>query len=170
MKHLSVLGAMLVTMALVGCGTVPKTATEFRQQISDATFGKTETFVVHRKYYRVARTYKKMAKKCLRVRVKTTERTRRSRKVVVYYYTPTVKIRKTRAELHLQKSDERVNRTRGKKSNKGIYVFVADASRIGRNQTRIDMYYESSTSDRLVKAVKGWSKGKRTGCPDMTKD
>ena len=46
--------------------------------------------------------------------------------------------------------------------------MVVDAVPLGKNSSEIIMYRSSVGNEALIKAIKGWAAGKKTGCPDLT--
>ena len=162
---------MLFSVILLsGCAiSHPQTADEFRKAAPGATFGKTESFVVNRQFKSVANSFKKMAPKCLNKRIKTTSSGYMHYQVIVTRYRPTVRISRSRAELHLQQEHEQGVMNVSKMPQGGYFLLVADATQIGKKKTQIDMYYPSVGHDLLVNAIKGWAKGNKSGCPDLAK-
>ena len=163
----------LLTLFISGCvGKMPQTAEEFRLALPGAFMGKTETSEVNRPFEEVAKTFEKMAPKCLDKTVKVTSSTPGKygpvTSVMVTDYNPTVLVTKEKAELHLQ---EKVKGTLKvyEEPEKGYYSMVVDATPAGANKTRLDFYYPSRGKDVIVKAIKGWASGKNTGCPDLAK-
>ena len=80
----------------------PQNASEFRKALPGSMFGKTETFTVNRNIKNVDNSFKKMAPKCLKKRVKSTSSGYMHYQVIVTDYNPTVVKGKNRVELHLQ--------------------------------------------------------------------
>ena len=160
--------ALLVFLSGCAIGPHPQNASEFRKALPGSMFGKKESFTVKRKLRDVAKSFKKMAPKCLRKRVKSTSSGYMHHQVVVTDYTPTVVKKKNKVELHLQQDHIQGVMNVTKKPKGGYYMLVTDAFKVGKNKTKIDMYYASMGSDSIIKAIKGWANGKK-GCPDMTK-
>ena len=161
---------LFTAMVLSGCATShPQSAEEFRKAVPGATFAKIDSFVVNRRFRDVAKSFKKMAPKCLNKRIKTTSSGYMHHQVIVTRYRPTVSVSKNRAELHLQQQHEQgvINVTKMPKG--GYFLLVADATQVGKKKTKIDMYYPSMGHDLMVNAIKGWALGKKVGCPDFTK-
>ena len=85
----------IITIVLSGCvGHMPQTAAEFRQELPGAFLGKVEKFEVSRSFTDIGKSFKKMAPKCLDVRIKTTSQTNTSYQVIVTKWHPTVKLTK----------------------------------------------------------------------------
>jgi len=168
MNHRILFAAALIVFAS-GCVTShPQTADEFRKAVPGSFSAKVETFKVKRPYRRVSATFRKKAKKCLNVAIKTTSRTNMSYQQYTTTYKPTVIVKKNRTELHVQQHiDNTVKVTKEPKG--GYYLFVADAYPVSKNTTQIDLYRPAMGYKILTKAVKGWASGKNMGCPDMTK-
>lgn len=170
MKNVFFLNVALFTIFLSGCvGSMPQTAEEFRLALPGAFMGKVETFEVNRPFRKVARTFKKMAPKCLDVRIKTTSSTYQSYQVIVTKWNPTVLVTKNKAELHIQQVNEKGVLNVYKEHEKGHFVMVVDAIPLDKKRTKIVMYRPSMGQDALVKAIKGWAAGKNVGCPDLSK-
>lgn len=148
----------------------PQNAEEFRKAAPGATFGSQESFEVNRSLSAVSRTFKKMAPKCLHVRVKSESSGYMHYQVIVTDYNPTVIVGKNRTELHLQQDHIQGVMNVSEKPKGGYYLIVTDAIAAGKNKTRIDMYAPSMGYDHVVEAIKGWATGKNVGCPDLTKN
>ncbi|HEY9052168.1 MAG TPA: hypothetical protein VIQ03_11525, partial [Gammaproteobacteria bacterium] len=88
---------------------------------------------------------------------------------IVTRYNPTVTITDKRAELHLQQNYESGVMTVSKVPPGGYYLFVVDATPIGKNKSKVDIYGPTMGYDTVIKAFKGWATGKNLGCPDLTK-
>lgn len=167
--------AALFAMLISGCGSLPMTADEFRIAIPESRLGKKETFEVKRSVNAVARTFKKQAPKCLnkQVRVRTTTPGQYGPIVSTHtvIYKPTVVTSPKKAELHVQQKMEAANMIRVyKEPEDGPYTLVADATRVKKNRTRIDIYRGAIGNKVLLKAVRGWVTGKNIGCPDLAKN
>ena len=48
----------------------------------------------------------------------------------------------------------------------GLYTFVAEFQGIGKNQTKIDLYY-IATRGTIADSLKQWADGKKNGCPAL---
>ena len=170
MKHHFIFTCVLFSILISGCVTHhPQTAEEFRQAVPGAFLGKVETFEVNRPFRDVAKTFQKMAPQCLNVTVKTTSQTHMSYQVIVTTYKPTVLVSANKAELHVQQHHEKGVLNVTKEPEGGYYLFVADASPINENRTKVDFYRPSMGHDVLIRAAKGWATGRNVGCPDFTK-
>jgi hypothetical protein len=158
-----------VLSILYGCtGHMPQTADEFRKGLPDAFMGKVEKFQVNRSYTEVGRSFQKMAPQCLDVRIKTTSQTNTSYQVIVTKWNPTVRINDQKAELHIQQLHEQGVLNVYEVPDKGYYMMVVDAIPLGNNSSEIVMYRSSVGNKALIKAIKGWAAGEKTGCPDLT--
>lgn len=154
---------------LPGCaGHMPQTADEFRKELPGAFLGEVEKFQVNRSYTDVGRSFQKMAPQCLDVRIKSTSQTNTSYQVIVTKWNPTVKINDQKAELHIQQLHEQGVLNIYEVPEKGYYMMVVDAVPLGKNSSEIIMYRSSVGNEALIKAIKGWAAGKKTGCPDLT--
>jgi hypothetical protein len=109
-----------------------------------------------------------MAPQCLDVRIKTTSQTTTSYQVIVTKWNPTVKINDQKAELHIQQLHEQGVLNVYEVPDKGYYMMVVDAVPLDKNSSEIIMYRSSVGNEALIKAIKGWAAGKKTGCPDLT--
>lgn len=159
------IAALLATCAVQH----PQNAEEFRQYVPGATFGKVQTFEANRAFRDVAKTFQAKAPECLNIAVRTVETSSTSNINVLTTYKPTVVVNEKRAELHVQRSLKGNVIVPGKPPEGGDYFVVADATRLGRNRTRIDIYSPSMGATTLVRAITGWATGENVGCPDMTK-
>ena len=73
-------------------------------------------------------------------------------------YTSTMVSSKRRAELHVERRDEKG----------AYYVFVVDITPFTRG-TRLQLNFVNEGYDSLVRAVIAWAKGARHQCPDLSK-
>ena len=160
---------VFLALVLSGCaGKMPQTAEEFRKALPGSFMGKVETFEANRPFETVAKTFQTMAPQCLNVRIKTTSRTNTSYQVVVAKYTPTVIVKKKKAELHVQEKHESGVATVYEEPAKGHYLMVVDATPLDKKRTQITMYRPSMGQDTMAEAIKGWATGENVGCPDLT--
>ena len=170
----SVVVATLFGFMLSGCALMtghPQSAEEFRQAVGPGKLlAKHDIYEVDRPFKKVAADFKKKAPECLDIRIETTSRTNRSYQVVSTRYKVTVVVNKERAELHVQQHHEKGVMNVTKEPEGGYYLIVADAIPIGKKKTKIDIYYPSFGFGTMVGAIKGWTRGKVKGCPDLTKD
>ncbi len=170
MKHHFIFTVVVFSIWISGCAMHhPQTAEEFRQAVPGAFLAKVETFEVNRPFRDVASTFQKMAPQCLNVTVKTTSQSHMSYQVIVTTYKPTVLVSADKAELHVQQHHEQGVLNVTKEPEGGYYLFVADATPINENRTKVDFYRPSMGHDVLIKAAKGWATGENIGCPDFTK-
>ena len=159
----------VLTAAMAGCTTKhPQTAQEFRIAIPKSMMGKLETFEVKRPFRAVAKTFRNRAPKCLNVAIKTRSMTNGSYSAYTSTYTPTVVVKRRRAELHVQKHIDNVVKVSEEPAG-GYYLLVVDAYPINRTTTRIDIYRPAMGHGVLIKAIKAWAAGTSKGCPDLTK-
>ncbi len=176
-KFINLLIIIVLGFSLSGCfGAAPQSAEEYRKAIGAGGFlTKFETFEVNRSYKKVSKIFKKQAKKCLNMSVKTTTSSRTGyggvmRQVMITDYNTKVKVGKKRTELAVQQHHTSAGMIKLSKEPEGGYFFlVADATRIGKNKTKIDIYSPSIGVKTMLKAIKGWATGKVKGCPDLTK-
>ena len=150
--------------------TQPKSAEEFRQMLPGSMFGKYESIEVNRPLSKVVSAFKKRAGKCLNVVIErtTTNQYGQVMGTTNITYKPTVRVGKKKTELIVQQKPEGNVIILGEMPKDGMYFFVADASRIAKNKTKLEFYRGSIGSDTLARAVTNWAKGKNMGCPDLT--
>jgi hypothetical protein len=166
------LSVFTVLALLSGCAVMtghPQTAEDFRQAVPDAMTAKYESFEVNRPFADVAATFSTKAPECLDVTIRTTSKTNMSYQVIVTDYNPTVRVSDSRAELHMQMHHEAGVLNVTKEPPGGYYMLVADASPVGDQMTRIDLYRPAYGYSLLTKTIKAWADGSNTGCPDMAK-
>jgi hypothetical protein len=164
--------AILLAAALSACGTMPKSADEFRRMAPDSSFATLERFEVDRPFRQVAQTFEQRAEACLRVRVTTQSASvnRSGPSTFRQDYLPTTRVSPSRAELHIQAHIEGTNLIKvHEEPPGGYYLIVADAFPVGRDRTRIDFYRPTIGHDVLIRAVRAWATGENLGCPDLTK-
>lgn len=171
MKKLASISILSFIMSLSACIEIkhPQTASEFRKAVPGAFMSNVESYVVSQPFNKVAGKFKKLAKPCLDVTVRSESRTHMSYQVIVTNYTPTVRIRKNKAELHLQHKHEKGVMNVSKQPEKGYYLMLFDAAPAGKRKTKITYYGPSSGFDHIRNSVKDWAVGKSNSCPDMTK-
>lgn len=170
MKFRALLSSAIITIVLSGCvGHMPQTADEFRKELPGAFLGEVEKFEVNRSFTDIGKTFKKMAPKCLDVRIESTSQTSTSYQVIVTKWNPTVKVTKQKTELHIQQLHEKGVMNVYEAPKKGYYMMVVDATPLGKNKSLVTMYRSSVGNEALIKAIKGWAAGKNIGCPDLTK-
>jgi hypothetical protein len=127
---------VLLPLILSGCAAAPKTADEFRKNVSAFIMPNIEKIEVNRPFKDVAATFEKLAPKCLD---KTVQKTRGSNYKMVVNWNPTVIAGKDRLELHLQNIHESGNIDLSKMPPKGDYVMVMDAVPLAGNKTTVTM-------------------------------
>jgi hypothetical protein len=172
MFYKKLLTVFAVHTLLSGCAAMtghPQTAEDFRQAVPGAMTAKVESFEVNRPFADVAATFSSKAPECLDVTIRTTSKTNKSYQVIVTDYNPTVRVSDNRAELHMQMHHEAGVLNVTKEPPGGYYMMVADASPVGHQTTRIDLYRPAYGYGLLTKTIKAWADGSNTGCPDMTK-
>jgi len=145
---------------LAGCGPLPQTAQQFREQFPGSFIGSVQTLEVDRPYQDVSKTFQAKASECLYVSVRSD---------IVTTYKPTVVVGDKRTELHLQRRYDGDVINLYKEPEGGQYVLVADATPLPANRTKVDIYGLWRGVGAVVKAITAWANG-NTGCPDMTKN
>jgi hypothetical protein len=166
------LPTILLVASVSACGSMPKTADEFRRMAPSSSFATLEQFEVNRPFRQVAKTFEERSNLCLRMQVTTTSAGayRSGPSTFVQDYLPTTRITNTRAELHVQQHIEGTNLIKvHEEPPGGYYLLVADAFPVGRDRTRIDLYRPTIGHDVLIRSVRGWATGENLGCPDLTK-
>ncbi|SHF92037.1 hypothetical protein SAMN04487965_2955 [Microbulbifer donghaiensis] len=170
MKSTIISVAAVASLLLSGCVSQhPQTVEEFRQAVPGAFMAKVETYEVDRPFSEVSGSFEKYAPKCLDVTIETESRTNMSYQYIVTDYNPTVVAGRDITELHLQRHHAQGVMNVTKEPEGGYYLLVADATPVGKNNTRIDIYGPSRGFDVITRAIKGWASGKNMGCPDLTK-
>jgi hypothetical protein len=148
---------------LTGCTTMPKTADEFRTNVSAFIMPNMEQFEVSRPIKDVTATLQKLAPKCLD---KTVQRTASADHLRTFNWNPMVVADKDRTELHLQLIPE--NEKNEDMPPKGYYMMVVDAAPAPGNKTAITLYMSmKSDLDLVIQAIKDWAGGTNTKCVDM---
>jgi hypothetical protein len=163
--------AVALTVLLVGCAAMPQNPDDFRKAVSGgAVMTKTDSYEVNRSTQAVGTTFKQRAQECLGVQVRTVSQTSTSYQNILTTYKPTVLANDRRAELHVQQLHKGGGVIYPQQPPEGgVYIFVADATPVSANRTRIHLYGPSRGYDVLYRAVRGWTSGENLGCPDMTK-
>lgn len=165
-----------VAFLLVGCGTMPQNAEEYRQQMVQgkrAGLGmlgvSVDTFEVARPFQEVSSTLQKKARECLARTIKWTATSAQyfNTRSGVDTFKPTFIAKSNRAELHVQLKRSAVHEVGAPPD--GSYHMVLDATPLAAKRTRIDMYMNSIDDSLLGKALRGWVQGDNLGCPDLTK-
>lgn len=166
------LPAIILSTTLSGCFSMPQNADEFRLMAPTSSLIKIERFEVDRPFRQVARTFRRRADACLRIRVTTnTSGGYRSHATTFKEnYLPTTRITKRKAELHVQSRIEGTNLIKvHKEPEGGYYLLIADATPVGRNRTRIELYRPTIGHGVLSQSIRNWATGENLGCPDLTK-
>ena len=165
-----------VALLLVGCGTMPQNAEEYRQQTLQAKraglgiFGvSAETFEVARPFQEVSSTLQKKSGECLARTIRWTATSAQyiNTRSGVDTFKPTFIAKSNRAELHVQLKRSAVHEVGAPPD--GSYRIVLDATPLAAKRTRIDIYMNSADDSLLGKALRGWVQGDNLGCPDLTK-
>lgn len=166
------LGIVATTAMLSGCMTapMPMNAGEFRAVFkNESRYMAKESYDVSVPLEKIASNFKKLAPKCFDVTVRSTSMNASGTGSTHYYhYKSTVLTEQSKAELHVQSYHEG-DQVYLKMPKDGIYNVVADATRVGRNTTHIDLYYGTIYGTPIANAIKGWTKNENLGCPDLTK-
>lgn len=146
--------------------SVPMNTGEFRQAAkSNAMLLTTESFEVNRPYSEVARAFREKAPECLSFKLGSATRNMFGGSSNPVYYAETrqtVLVAKDKTELSFQ---VKYMNTVTSEPEGGSYHLVADAYRVGKNRTRVDVYRRTKV-ELLVEALKGWASGENMGCPD----
>jgi hypothetical protein len=153
-----------VAALLGGCFTIPMTANEFRDAISQKYPANMETYEVSRPVAEVGRSFQKKAAECLNYQLTSTEKPYigfGSSTKVYAIAKPTVLVSPAKAELHFQvKSIGNI----AKEPPEGNYFLVADATPVSNGKTRVRVYRSGAVA--LKEAVHNWASGNERGCPD----
>jgi hypothetical protein len=154
---------------LMSACTIPMNTAEFRQAAkANAALLTSESFEVNRPFSEVARTLKDKGPECLDFQLGSATRNMFGGSSNPVYYAQTkqaVVISKDKAVLTFQ---VKYKNTITKEPEDGSYFLVADAYRVSKNKTRVDVYRRTKV-DLLLEALKGWSSGENLGCPDPAK-
>lgn len=160
--------APIAAALLSACISVPQTPAEVREAGKTRSTSYThESIEVTRPFPEVARTFAKKAPECLEFSLSSTSKPMigfGSSTTVYAWGKPTLRISADKAELHFQ---GKFLNMMGKVPPDGWYYLVADAYPLGRNKTKVDIYW--AHSQLVVEAVKGWASGENLGCPDPTR-
>jgi hypothetical protein len=160
--------ALFFCLLLSACSGLSQTADEFRAKAPISPVLTVDTYKVDRAFKDVAATFQAMAPKCLYVRVRTQSTGYQSNSITVAKYTPTVLVSEKKAELHLQRHNEKGAIAVYKEPEKGFFVMVVDAIPIGAKRTKILVYRSKFVQKGLINAIKGWASGENVGCPDFS--
>ena len=154
---------------LLSACTIPMNTSEFRQAAkANAALLTAESFEVNRPFAEVARILKEKGPECLDFRIGSAKINMLGGSSNPVYYAQTkqtVLVSKDKAELSFQ---VKYNGTITQEPEDGSYFMVADAYRVGKNKTRVDVYRRTKV-DLLLEALKGWASGENLGCPDPAK-
>jgi hypothetical protein len=163
--------ALVAAALLSACVAMPQNPEDFRKAVSGgAMMTKTDSYEVNRSTQAVGATFQKRASECLNVQVRTVSQTTTSYQNILTTYRPTVVANGQRTELHVQQLHKGGGVIYPQKPPEGgVYIFVADATPVSANRTRIQLYGPSKGYDVLYRAVRGWTTGENLGCPDMAK-
>jgi hypothetical protein len=156
-----------VVMCLVGCGTMPQTADEFRTAISGASLGRIEKLEVNRSVREVALTFQQKAPECFNVSVRTVSHSLTRPHNSLIEYRATVLPGVTRAELHLQQLHKINTIYPSKPPEGGAYLVVVDAVALAGNRTQLQIFGPSIGMRDVYRTIKDWAAGKDVACPDM---
>ena len=160
-------GLLLATGVLLLAGCSIKNADEFRRSIRSGTpLTTVETLEVNRPFKDVTAVLRKQAKECLDVTVRIVCIDCIVKRERFNVFKPTFITTPDRTELHLQFKEAGVIEI-GVPPDGG-YVLVLDATPIGKNRTKIDIYRQSPDEKFIHNAMLGWVKGDNMGCPDLT--
>ena len=176
---------ILIGLALFiqSCVLIPKVKlaqnpAEFRTGIHKSKHVVKETLILKRSYRSVIKKWKKNNKRCLAKVIRVT-RHNTSRGATGGFntstsqtdtdYTPKLKIGKNKAVLSVQ--FERMGGSNAIPPPGGAYFVVADATRLAKNRTRIDIYRINYPWDTtlITKPIMDWAKGTSNRCPDIQK-
>ena len=159
-------------MLLSGCSyDALMSAQGWREYIGDGGMMTRKTaFEVNRKYSNIGKDWAERSQACLNNRQVTTTSGRAGQDYIsmTSSYKTTTVISKQRAELDLQEKFSGGVINVAKEPPDGHYFFVADATPIAHNKTKIEMYYAINRG-LFVTAISNWARGKNMGCPDLTK-
>ncbi len=153
-----------VVFLLAGCGA--KNAEEFRKTVRATPFTTVETFEVARSFKDVTETMRKKATECLDVTVRLVCLNCIGKNERFNVFKPTYVTTPNRTEIHLQYKAGGVIAIGA--PPEGDYVIVMDATPIGKNRTKIDIFRSSPDEKFIHNAMRGWVKGDNMGCPDLT--
>lgn len=173
MPRFIVPAAAVAALVLAGCaGKFAETASDYRAQVADSSFGSVDTFTVPRRFSSVVSTFQSKAPECLKMVIRTRHTSpmqnadrrsvvQRVRTQTVRYH-PTVVAQKNRLELHVQRGTDSAMEPAG-----GSYVLVMDAVPVDSRSTRITIYRGMETPGSLRRYVKDWTAGMGRGCPEL---
>jgi hypothetical protein len=136
--------ALLLALLAAGCASErPQSADELRKAVVPSKWDRVD---VQRPHADVVKSLQQNAQSCL------------NRQVEGATFKSTMVSSKRRAELHVERSDEKG----------AYYVFVVDVTPTGKG-TRLQLNFVNDGYDSLVRAVIAWARGGRHNCPDLGK-
>ena len=175
----SFLSGCAVLDALIPKVETPKNANEFRKNFSkkhDSLFKK--SYVVKKSHYKITKSWKARAKKCLNKRVRVETKPAGcyfgcNKQVHYNTYLAKVKAGKKKSVLSVQfeQSGEGVG-SNAVNPPGGAYFIVMDAIRISKNKTRINEYrwdLPFIKEEIVTKSILNWATGRSRSCPDLSK-
>ena len=169
-KLLRISALIFLPLFTTGCFVAyPKNAAEFRKIMPESWGGEKTSFNVKRPYKKVSATFKKYAYKCFNTNIIEQVSDKYGTRTMNHEFNPTLKIGKSKLVLYVQKKFKGEKLDLKKFPSKGIYYVVADAYKISKNKTRIDIYGSSFGFTGFQRGIKNWAKGSPLGCPDLTK-
>ena len=182
---------VLTTFVLSGCAVLdalipkvetPKNPNEFRKNFSkkhDSLFKK--SYIVKRSHYRVVKSWKARATKCLNKRVRVETEIRPVGGCLfgcdkqVHYNTYFAKVKRGKKKSVLSVQFEQTGEHVGSNAINppgGAYFVVVDAIPISKSKTRINEYrwdLPFTKEEIVTKAIMNWASGKSRACPDLSK-
>lgn len=161
--------SVVAIVAASGCVTspnIPMNAGDFRSVIKqESKYAGKESYEVPVGINKVVANFFKLAPKCFNTTVKSTASNSFGHVGISYFhYKATVIPGKNRAEVHVQRYNEG-DEVFIEMPKDGMYTVVADATKLGHNKTRIDIYYEKTFGTTVAEAIKGWTHNKNLNCP-----
>lgn len=166
MRILFMLSVALLQLSVSGCMSPPKTADEFRHNISAFIVPNMEKFEVDRPFKDVVETFRKLAPKCLDKNIQGGS----SYAAVFNNWNPTLIVTDKKAELHLQRYVEKKVMRAHDDSQKGDFVLVTDITPVSGDKTGVVIYMSSARGvDDIARAIEAWARGTDTACPDLAK-
>lgn len=157
---------ILLGMLLTGpaCAPIPQSRTEFVAAAKQKSVGAgSESFVVDKSFDSIVALLEERAKTCLNQRVDWSSSVTNevgSDTYLSYVQRPG----SGHAELTVQ-----VDRTpRGplKQPAGGLFILAEDLSDES-GKTKVDLYYPTMNFEPVVKSVREWTHGEKTGCPNL---
>lgn len=166
MRILFVLSAALLQLSVSGCMTPPKTADEFRHNVSAFFIPHMEKFEADRSFKSVTETFRKLVPKCLHKTIQSSS----PYAPVFNNWNPSFNVTEKKAELHLRRYAEKKVMQMSDDPQKGDFVLVADITPVNADKTGVVIYLSSAKGvDDIAKALEAWARGTSTACPDLTK-